>query len=326
MTRVLTFDSHEGYLFDLARTGYPIDVVVDLPGHHFDGWDERMRPVPANIRLIPMAKAAHRRYDCLIAHGITDLLASKELRAKGRILALHSSLFGRLAQENASVTPEQMRAVLRRYLDHLGARLVCTSEMKRASWRLPAKVIPFGVDLDLYRRDPSTKPCGLRVANAIRKKARYLRWELHEQAFRDVPMRLVGVNPELPEVEPAQSYDELRALYASHRFYAHTAHVGFEDGFNMASVEAMASGMPQLTNAHPSSPVEDGRTGFVSDDPVVLRSAAQRLIRDPLLAARMGDAAREQVAALFPMDAFVDAWRGEIEAARSRRASLGVSA
>jgi hypothetical protein len=319
MTRVLTFDSHEGYLYDLARTGYAMDVVVDLPGHHFEGWDTRMRPVPENLRLTSMAQASRRRYDCLIAHGITDLVASKQVRARGRVLVLHSSLHGRLAQERSRVTASQMRTMLGRYLKQVGAHLVSPSEMKQRSWGLPARVIPFGVDLDLYGREQTTQAKGLRVANLIRQKARYLRWELHEAAFEDVPMRLVGVNDDMPGVRPAEGYSELRELYASHRFYVHTAHVGLEDGYNMACLEAMASGMPQLASVHPSTPVVDGVSGYVSDDPIVLREAALRLLADAKHASVLGDAARETVAERFPMGAFVDSWRDEIESACARR-------
>jgi len=319
MTRVLTFDSHEGYLYDLARTGYPMDVVVDLPGHHFEGWDTRMRPVPENLRLTTMAEAAHRRYDCLIAHGITDLVASKAMRAKSRVLVLHSSLDGRLAQEGSRVTAAQMRAMLGRYLRQVGARLVSPSEMKRKSWGLPARVIPFGMDLSVYGRAERTRAEGLRVANLVHQKARYLRWELHRAAFEDVPLRLVGVNEDMPGVQPATSYAELRELYATHRFYVHTAHVGLEDGYNMACLEAMASGMPQLASVHPSSPVVDGVSGYVSDDPKALRDAALRLLADEALARTMGDAARQTVAERFPITAFVDAWRDEIECASARR-------
>ncbi|NOY92580.1 MAG: glycosyltransferase family 4 protein [Deltaproteobacteria bacterium] len=321
MTRVLTFDSHEGYLYDLARTGFSMDVVTDLPGHHFDGWDTRMRPVPENMRLTTMSRASHRRYDCLIAHGITDLIASKAMRARGRVLVLHSSLDGRLAQEGARVTSAQMRTMLGRYMTQVGAQLVSPSEMKMRSWGLPARVIPFGVDLDAYGRAETTLASGLRVANLIRQKARYLRWELHEEAFGDLPMRLVGVNDDMPGVRPASGYAQLRELYGSHRFYVHTAHVGLEDGYNMASLEAMASGMPQLASIHPSTPVEDGISGYVSDDPAALREAARRLLADPELAGRLGDAAREAVAERFPMRAFVEAWREQIECACGRRAA-----
>ena len=40
----------------------------------------------------------------------------------------------------------------------------------------------------------------------------------------------------------------------------------------MATVEAMAAGMPIIGNRHPDSPVEHGVNGFLSDDPAELKS------------------------------------------------------
>ena len=70
-----------------------------------------------------------------------------------------------------------------------------------------------------------------------------------------MPVRFVGHNPDMPGVQAAESWDELKAILAAHRFYIHTAHPDYEDGYNMATLEAMAAGLPVLGNRHPTSPV-----------------------------------------------------------------------
>jgi glycosyltransferase involved in cell wall biosynthesis len=63
--------------------------------------------------------------------------------------------------------------------------------------------------------------------------------------------------------------------------------VGHNDD-NMATLEAMAAGLPVLGNCHPTSPSRHAVGGFLSNDPEELRAFARRLLRDPDLATQMG--------------------------------------
>ena len=315
--RVLTFDSHEAYVYDFARTGYEMDVVCDLPGHHVRGWDARMRPVPPNVRIVGIeeARANGNRYDCIVGHTITDLLAVKTIEGPRRVLVLHSSLDGRIEQERVAIDRDALREAIGRYLELVRGTLVVISEAKAATWQLPATIIRGAVDVSEYGPYDGARASGLRVANLVTAKSRYLRWPFHEAIFADdLPCTLVGANPDRPGIAPARDWNELKRLYREHRFFVHTAEPGLEDGYNLATLEAMASGMPVIGNHHPTSPVEDGVSGFLSDDAGTLRSAVHRLLEDRDLAAAMGVAARERVARDFAMEDFVAAWRRLLEA------------
>ena len=61
----------------------------------------------------------------------------------------------------------------------------------------------------------------------------------------------------------------------------------------MATLEAMAAGLPVLGNPHPTSPIEHGVSGFLSDDPAELHASAERLLQDRELAVHMGKEARK---------------------------------
>lgn len=316
MTRVLTFNSHEAYIHILARTGYPMDVVCDLPGHHVVGWDKRMRPLPNNARVIGLSDALRcsDAYDCIIGHTLTDLLAVKEVAGPRRVLVCHSSLAGRAAQEGSAVEPESFRAAVERYLHLTDTIPVMISSMKAASWGLPAVIIPGAVDSAAYGSWRGNTSCGLRVANHVTAKAAFLDWDFHQRCFGSgVPCKLVGENPDMPGIEPAAGWDELKELFRSHRFFVHTANPIYEDGYNLASLEAMATGMPIVCNESPSCPIEHGVSGFVSNDPDELREGALRLLADAALARQMGEAARARAAERFSLGAFVDAWRRVIE-------------
>jgi glycosyltransferase involved in cell wall biosynthesis len=145
-----------------------------------------------------------------------------------------------------------------------------------------------------------------------------LLWDFHEKAFDGIPVRLVGYNPGMPGVAAAESWDDLKRILQSHRFYIHTADPRLEDGYNMATIEAMAAGLPILGNRHPNSPVRHGVSGFLSDEPDELRKYAGMLLEDGRLAALMGQQARKTAMENFSIGTFRESFLRSIETARRK--------
>ncbi len=317
---LLTINSHEAWVFQLGSLGYKLDIVDGMPGRYCRSWDEHVRPVPANARLVslPSVLEGRGRYDCIIAHSVSDLMALKALPGP-RILVIHGTLEGRARNEGLEGPPQGYVTLVQQYLDAVAGHAVAVSALKARSWGDFARdIIPFGVDVDAYPRHSGSIAAGIRVANQIHARQDILLWDLHLAAFADVPIRLVGHNPDMPEVRPSESFDELKALLSEHRFFVHTAHSALEDGYNMATIDAMACGLPVLGNRHPSSPVEQGVSGFLSDDPRELAECAKRLLADPELARRMGQAARETVREHFSIARFKRDFEHAIDRARSK--------
>ena len=99
---ILTLNCHEAWVHQLGALGGRLDIIDGLPGRYTPAWDARIRPLPANARLLSLADALEERlaYRCIIAHSMTDLLDIKTLSAP-RLLVLHNTLEGRI-QGNAS--------------------------------------------------------------------------------------------------------------------------------------------------------------------------------------------------------------------------------
>ncbi len=312
--RLLVFNCHEAWVHQLAGMGYALDVIVGLKGRYTETWDERMRPLPGGARLVTLAQALASGIDyaCVVAHNITDVLDVRAID-RPKVIVLHSTLEGRVESEGATTDPAQARDLLARFLALTGGHAVAVSELKGRSWRLDADVVPFGVDPDAYPPHVGDEASGLRVSNLIHRRRAILRMDLHEAAFRDVPVRIVGHNPDIPGVTAASSWEELKRILSAHRFYVHTADPRLEDGYNMATLEAMAAGLPVLGNVHPSSPIEHGVSGFLSDDPEELRTHALELLADAELAARMGAAARKTAAERFHVRLFRAGFARSIE-------------
>jgi hypothetical protein len=315
--RLLVFDCHEAWVYQLRALDRALDIVVGLPGRAHDGWDENMRPVPRNARLVRLEEALRGKtsYGCIITHNLTDLLDVKTV-AGPRLFVVHETLDGAAREQNLGVPMSQFRETVAKFVSLTGTHVVAVSRMKGRSWGFEEDIVPFSADPKDYLPWQGNVVRGLRVANNILRRPHILLWEFHQRAFEGLPVTLVGHNAGMDGVMPANNWDHLKQIFSQHRFYIHTADPQFEDGYNMSTLEAMAAGLPVLGNRHPTSPVEHGVSGFLSDNPVELRGYALRLLDDRPLAARMGAAARESVTQHFSGIRFQGGFSRSIEKAQ----------
>ena len=101
---------------------------------------------------------------------------------------------------------------------------------------------------------------------------------------------------------------EVLALYAAADVVAVPSVI--PDALSRVILEAMAAGRPVVGTAVGGTPelIEDGVSGLLVPrrDPAALAAACERLLDDPALAARLGDAARLRTTTRFSSDASVD--------------------
>jgi glycosyltransferase involved in cell wall biosynthesis len=303
--RLLVFDCHEAWVYQLRALPFPMDVVVGLRGREVDVWDEKMRPIPPNARLVRLEEALRNPipYRCIVAHNLTDLLDAKALLGP-RLLVVHETLDGALREQGSNISAQALREAVARYVRITGTHVVAVSKLKGRSWGFEDDIVPLSADPADYLPWKGDVACGLRVANYIHRRPAILLWDFHQQAFDGLPVRLVGRNDDMPGVHPSTNWHELKETFSRHRFYIHTADPLLEDGYNMATLEAMAAGLPILGNCHPTSPVEHGVSGFLSNDPAELRGYALLLLADRDLAMRMGRAAQEAARKCFSTTLF----------------------
>lgn len=188
-------------------------------------------------------------------------------------------------------------------------------------------VVPMPLDAHVFgappdaRRDPGLL---LFVGRLIERKGaefalRALALLLGEG--RQLELAIAGAGPEQPELErlaltlglgsrlrflgavPAEEVARLYARSAVFLMPAVTDWKGEQEGFGMVLVEAMRCGAPIVASRSGGIPdvVRDGATGLLvpERDPAALAGATARLLDDPALAARLADAAREDVDARF---------------------------
>ena len=303
--RILVLNSHEAWVAQLSHVPRQFDIAVGLSGRSHSGWDERMRPVPKNARIVELSEAlsGSEPYAAAIGHSVTDLLELKGLEIP-KLLVIHTTIEGRLAEAPGSITAKRLSDETKKYLKLIKAHAICVSRLKQRSWNMSGDLVGFAVDVDNYPLAGQETPQGLRISNHFNKRRTILLADFHDEAFGGLPIEFVGENVDMPGVTAARDWDDLKMRIARSRFYIHTADPKLEDGYNMATVEAMACGLPVLGNRHPSSIVEHGVTGYVSDNPNELRNYAKRLLADRELSLKLGAAARGAAQELFSPHAF----------------------
>lgn len=327
--RVLTFNWHEAYLHLLSKTGYAFDVVQKRKAGLY-GWIEAFRPIPPNVRLVHARTAQEKlragAYDRVIAHNFEDLLAVRDCGVPV-VLVFHNKLTTEIALSRRPVDRQDYLARAKRLIRSVpDLRLVFVSPAKQIDWGLEGRVILPGIDPGDYSGYEGDEPRVLRVGNGLKDRDLMLGWSIQERILDGLPSTVAGLNPSLTGSILPESWDAFRSLLVHHRVFLNTTLPPYEDGYNLAMLEAMATGMPVVSIANPSSPIEDGVNGFVSEDEKRLRERILELLEDRERAAAIGRKARETVVERFPIGRFLAEWRDVLgQGSRTCRVALSAA-
>ena len=268
------------------------------------------------VRLADVLAAAPSYY-CIVAHNLTDLLDVKTLLGP-RLFVIHQTLESIVEEQRSITPPEELRRTVAQYIAMIRAHVMAVTALKGRSWGFDQDVVPSSADPTDYPSYQGNLQRGLRIANDVSAKANTLMWDFHKKAFAGIPVTLLGRNNDMPGVNPARNWADLKDALSHHRFFIHTASPLLEDGYNMATLEAMAAGLPVLGNPHPTSPIEHGVSGFLSDDPAELHASAERLLQDRELAVHMGKEARKALLRKLPVESFRTGFLASIKTARGK--------
>ena len=317
MKRILTFNWHEGYISLLGKIpGISLSIVERNKGG-YNRWMHEFRPCPRGSRLLSLPDALtelrSEKFDAVIAHDPTDLLSTMDSPVP-QILVLHNRLDTMIELGGNSVDRKgylEWFSNLVRMVPDL--ELVYISESKKENWGIEGKVILPGVDGTEWGPYEGTRPTVLRVGNFLRERDLMLGHRFSEEAVKEISQTVIGINPGVFGARLSRNQGDLRTLFRESRVYLHASVFPYEDGYNFALLEAMASGMPIAALSHPSSPVVDGRSGFLSNRPEDLRERIVELLDHPEKARRMGASARHDVLEQFSLGRFVEQWSELLE-------------
>ena len=292
---ILITNWHEPYVCLIAKTGHKFDCLERK------AWDTCSRPVPRNVTLVTQDAAKHGLYDLRVYLGLPDIF-----RAPGLAQTATPKIFVMLNMLDTDMPVTETRGYLKSACEAQSIRIAFISEKKRANWGIDGPVIVSGVSLYDHYGYTGEIARILCVGNYMWERRHMMGYHLHKQILRDLPITYVGQNS---WSAPARDWPALCSLYRSHRVFLSTLQEDHEDGYNLAMLEAMATGMPVVCWANSTSPIVSGnQNGYISDDPDQLHDALALLLEDLRLAQRTGRKGRRTVAKQFPEDRCVNEW------------------
>lgn len=198
--------------------------------------------------------------------------------------------------------------------------------------RARVRIVPPGV----APRGAPAKPIGAPVIGAISRLSREKNVSLLLKAFalvaKEIPETSLSIYGDGPERGDLAREAEALGIGAKTTFHGHVPGVASRCGefdvlavpssresFGLAALETMACGLPIVATRVGGLPelIIDGETGMLvpPEDERAMADALLKVLRDPVLAARLGEAGRARAANLFSEKKMHSAW---IELSSSR--------
>jgi glycosyltransferase involved in cell wall biosynthesis len=299
----------------LRQRGVEITVVGPEDYRSFGGSGGvvaglRRKPWLAPVVLASMRRALRRvarDADLVHAHWLASMLVAPAAR-KPIVLTLHGSgTAGRFEDLQAlAKAPRLAGALLRRARVVIGVSEQLTDAALHAGAH-DARWIPNGVEIPVEVGEEADPPEILFVGRLSAEKG--IRTLV--DATRGLNLIVAGDGPLRPLVPDALGFvphEEVQQLLARAAVVVLPSH---REGLPMVLLEAMAHGRAVVATPVGGIPslVKDGVTGLLvpPGDAKALREAIERLLVDPELRRRLGEAARAKVSELCSWDRVTDA-------------------
>jgi hypothetical protein len=304
--KILTWHTHGSYLLYLTQAPHDFYVMAK-PGRP-PGYGGRSGHMPwgPNVHDLPVEQAASRHFDCIVFQDDHQYLQDQQ-----RYLTAAQRRLPRIYIEH---DPPRANPVDERHIvTDPNVLLVHVTAFNRLIWNcgaVPTRVIDHGV-LDPAARYTGELQRGLVVVNHIARRGRRLGYDVYEAAKRELPLDLVGMGAEeaggLGEVRHA----DLPGFAAHYRFFFNPIRY---TSLGLAVIEAMMVGLPVVALATTEMPtvIRDGHNGFIDTDLERLLHLMRLLLRDPALAAHLGEQARRTALERFNIERFVTDWNAAL--------------
>lgn len=309
---ILTFDTHERYQTQLAKTGH------NFYAFRSDGckeWNQDYGKQPENYYTLPKNSIYHGiDFDFILSQSkFGQIQASHQINQmlKLPIVSLEHTL-------PIPSWPDEQFSQLRQMTGDIN---VFISKYSVGRWGFtgePHEVVHHSVDTNLFKPievDKMKAPEGtyvtlndhvLSVVNDFKSRDYCCNYSGWQRITKDLNTKLVGSCSEGLS-KPAHSIEQLVSDYNYASVFLNTSTFS---PIPTSLLEAMSCGCAVVSTATCMIPeiIEDGVNGYISNDEAVLKSQIQNLLKNPGLAKELGENARQTILEKFNEDSFVNNW------------------
>lgn len=310
MTTVFTYNQHPAYIYLLSH--------VDAEFYVVGSWDVETRPHPENIQFVSPDNAGRyaSKADVWLSHLITpDLIRfirlGRQLGWPERIVQVmhgRSDRTGHIDSEFKRVGYwyGKKAVIPLLWLGKLTGKIeyVYISDYVADSWKVRGKTIYPAVlpEIETHR---DTEDYVLVVGNELHRG--HFEFDILQEVLSEDHFHVCGRNPKVDAGPGRVSWTNLKSQYQGACCYVNLLQQP-ENSFNLATLEALGSGVPIVTLDHPRSVFEHEETALVCTDAREIEDAIDRLRRDKELARELAANAKHMANNRFDISRFRQEW------------------
>ena len=294
---ILTFNTHERYQTQLAKTGHNFYAFT------YDGgkdWFSGHAPMPENYYVLPKNSLYPAvTFDFILSN-------SKFGQMQTALQINHSLQIPIVSLEHTLPLPSWPREQLTTFQNMKGDIDVFITEHSKKAWGMQGEVVYHSIDSETFKPSDETERAGvLTVAHDFINRDYALNYQGWERITSGLPRKVVGETEGLSK--QSESVEELIKEYQSSLVYINPSTLS---PVPTSMLEAMSCGCAIVTTETCDIPniIEHGVNGFMSNDETELRGYVEQLLGDKELAKTMGQAARKTIQEKFSEDRFITEW------------------
>lgn len=294
---ILTFNTHERYQTQLAKTGH------DFYAFNFDGgkeWYNGHAPMPSNYYQLPK--------NSLYSGVVFDLIMVNSKFGQFQTAAqINKQLqLPILTLEHTLPIPSWPQQHLNMFKSMRGDVDVFITKYSQYAWGMDGDIVYHSIDTELFKpgsEEPKAKV--LTVAHDFVNRDYALNYHGWDRITKSLPRIVVGDTEGLSK--QSQSVEELVQKYQDSLVYINPSVLS---PVPTSMLEAMACGCAVVSTATCDIPniIEHNVNGLLSNDESELRGFIIELLRNPDRAKKLGLAARETIKEKFSEERFVNEW------------------
>jgi len=311
---ILSFPTHERYQTNLAKTGNKFYL---WQGEGIKPWVEDYAKVPEGTVLLNPSKGSNQipqnvNIDIVLSQnkfGQFNIASQIAEQLEVPLISLEHTLPMESWSENDLISLYQMKGNINLFI----------SSYSRARWGWPnteAAIIHHGIDTELFSPNKQGSLHNNERENVVLSVVNdwinrdwccgFNLWkEITGYPNSELPLQVIGDTPGLSE--SASSTEHLVEQYRKSSIFLNTSLIS---PVPTSLLEAMSCGCAIVTTETCMIPeiIQNGKNGFMSNDPKKLRNYIDSLLKDRGMAEEIGNNARKTILENFGIEKFVKNW------------------
>lgn len=286
---ILTFYTHEAYQYELAKTGHNFfNLISEERG---SGWNESVRPKPANIFDIKNDNLNLKDFDILLTQS-----QGQNLRFRG------VNNIKKINIEHTYPSDDSLKIDVEADIN------IYISESSKIGWKdKSGVVIRHGIDVNEWPQCDYSMEQVVSTVNHFKQRDWACGYTLFEESTYDIKKKIYGTMNEEIGGFPTISFDEMKEIKSKNLVYLNTT---LKSPIPFSLLEAMACGMIVVSTPTCEIPryIKHNHNGILCKDKKSFNLILKDILKNKHKYISLGRQARIDIKKTAPIDLFVNNW------------------